>query len=304
MLEQLLKGGKHSVTTLTRADSKSTFPDGVNVVRVNYDDEQALVSALEGQQFLVITLAITAPPDTHSKIVRAAAKAGVPYIMPNVYSSDIIANEKLGNETMMGPVLRPLITEIEELGVSAYVLLVTSLWYQFGLTMGPEFLGFDLKSRKVTLYDDGKTAIQSSTWPQTGRAVASLLSLKELPEDENDTSATLSQFKNKPVYISSFRVSQRDILDSVQRVTGTTDGDWDIGYEATPERYQKGLKVMQQGDMRGHAMAMYARVFYPSGGGDYGAKLHNDVLGLETEDLDAATKVAVEMSKGGMMGGP
>ena len=300
MLEQLLKSGMHSVTTLTRVGSKSTFPDGVNVVRVNYDDEASLVSALEGQQFLIITLAFSAPPDTHSKIVRAAAKAGVPYIMPNVYSSDIIANEKLGTETMMGPVLRPLITEIEELGVSAWVVLVTSLWYQFGLTVGPEFLGFDIKNRKVTLYDDGKTAIQTSTWPQCGRAVASLLSLKELPEDDRDTSVTLSRFRNKPVYISSFRVSQREILDSIERLTGTTDGDWDISYEATPDRYQRGLKMMQQGDMRGHVMAMYARIFYPNGGGDYEAKLHNDVIGLENEDLDAATKVAVEMATSGV----
>lgn len=50
---------------------------------INYDDEAAIVDALKGQQFLIITMAVTAPADTELKLIRAAAKAGVPYVMPN-----------------------------------------------------------------------------------------------------------------------------------------------------------------------------------------------------------------------------
>jgi len=49
--------------------------------------------------------------------------------------------------------------------------------------------------------------------------------LKELPDDESDTSLTLSRWMNKPLYISSFLISQRDMLDSVNRVMGTTEKD-------------------------------------------------------------------------------
>jgi len=41
------------------------------------------VETLRGQQVLIITISVAAPSDTISKLVRAAAKAGVPYILPN-----------------------------------------------------------------------------------------------------------------------------------------------------------------------------------------------------------------------------
>ena len=50
---------------------------------INYEEESTIVDALKGQQFLIITMAVTAPADTESKLIWAAAKAGVPYVMPN-----------------------------------------------------------------------------------------------------------------------------------------------------------------------------------------------------------------------------
>lgn len=103
--EALVKTGKHAVTALTRADSTTKLPEGVDAVTVSYDDEQSLVGALKGQQILIITLAYTAPPDTHSKLVQAAAKADVPYVMPNGWGTDTM-NEKLQAETLYGKRLR------------------------------------------------------------------------------------------------------------------------------------------------------------------------------------------------------
>ena len=86
----LVKTGKHAVTAIVRQGSKGTVPDGAKLVEVDFDEEATLVKALTGQQFLVITLSVNAPPDLHSKIVHAAAKAGVPYIMPNSFSNDFL----------------------------------------------------------------------------------------------------------------------------------------------------------------------------------------------------------------------
>ncbi|KAA8642727.1 uncharacterized protein ATNIH1004_009479 [Aspergillus tanneri] len=61
--EQLLKAGKHTVTAITRLGSAS--------------------SLLEA----------------HTNIVKAASEAGVLYIMPNVYGSDI-QNEELRKEDL------------------------------------------------------------------------------------------------------------------------------------------------------------------------------------------------------------
>ena len=287
------------MTALVRSDSKSTLPKGVKVAQINYDDENSLEAALKGQEFLIITLAVRAPPETHSKLVKAAAAAGVPYIMPNIYGFDIF-NKKLAEDTLYGSSLEKY-SEVESLGVSSYIVMCCGFWYEWSLALPQPWFGFDIKARKVTFYDDGKTRISTSTWDQCGRALAGLLSLKEIPDDANDKSPTVSQWKNKPLYISSFLVSQRDMLDSLNRVLGTTDKDWEIDYESTAERYKNGLAEMQKGQMVGLAKAMYSRVFYPNGDGDFETSrgLDNDLIGLPKDDLDEATKRAVQMNEDG-----
>ncbi|KAK9234763.1 hypothetical protein V1525DRAFT_391124 [Lipomyces kononenkoae] len=166
------QNGKHTVTALTRAGGQSKLPEGLQPVYVNYDDEVSLVSALEGQEFLIITLSVMAPPDTQSKLVQAAATGGIKYVMPNTS------------------------------GVSTWL--------------------------------------------------------------------------NKPAFISSFLLSQKDIFESWKRVTGDKEDDWTI---------------------EGFVQALYSRVFFPNGDGDFEHKygLANSILGLLTEDLDEQTKNAKDM---------
>ncbi|KKO97822.1 hypothetical protein THAR02_10076 [Trichoderma harzianum] len=255
--EELVKTGKHAVTAISRVGSKSPLAEGVKVTHVDYANEQYIVDALKDQQFLFISLAVTAPPDTQDKLVKAAAQAGVPWVMLNGYGTDPL-NEKLGDENFNGKGLRAGIKSVEDAGFSSWVLLTTSF---------------------------------------CGRAAAALVSLKVLPEDENDKSVTLSQWRNKPVYVASFLVSQRDILGSVQRVTGTTDKDWEISYQPSKERWKNGVKALKEGNRQGFARAMYSRTHFPNGDGNLQDKygLANDALGLPKEDFDEATKRAVGM---------
>lgn len=297
----LLSTGQHTVTAITRSDSKSSPPPaGVTVAKVDYDNEQSLVDALRGQQFLIISMSVTAPRDSQSKIIKAAAKAGVAWVMPNCYGTDI-ANAKLKEENLTGPAVLGGIEAIEKEGVSSWIAMCCSFWYEFSLSMGPGWYGFDFANKKVTFTDDGKTRINTSTWEQCGRAIKALLSLKELPEDENDKTPTLSTWRNKPLYISSFLVSQRDMLDSLNRVMGTTDADWEIEHEEHAARYARGMEMFKKGSHLGFGICLYTRTFYPNGDGNFEAKhgLANDALGLPKEDLDEATKRAVAIVKGG-----
>lgn len=88
------------------------------------------------------------------------------------------------------------------------------------------------------------------------------------------------------------------MLDSVYRVTGTTEADWTITKESSQERYAKGMKDMYEGSREGFAKMLYTRVFYPDGCGDVEHKgLINDLLVLPTENLDTATAAAIERAK-------
>ncbi|GKZ27440.1 hypothetical protein AbraIFM66951_005450 [Aspergillus brasiliensis] len=295
IVTELLKTGKHTVTALTRADSTNKLPEGVQIAHINYDDEATIIAALKGQQFLIITMSPTAPRDTHSKVVQAAAKAGIPYVMPNAYGGDI-DNVKLGAETFLGPVHKANRDEIESLGMQ-WITVCCGFWYDYSLAGGEARFGFDFDNRSLTIYDDGTTKISTSTLAQVGRAVAKVLSLKELPEDENDKSLTLSSFLNKGVYLESFVVNQKDMFESVKRVTGTTDADWTVTHESTKKRYEEGLALVKTGNMAGFGKMLYARSFYAEDPGNLSAKTQNELLGLPKESLDEATKTGVDMVK-------
>lgn len=269
----------------------------MEIKKIDYADQASLVEALQGQEALIITMGTTAPPEQQAKLIEAASAANVPWVLPNEWGYDI-SDPGLYKDIPIGEKHAQYREHIEKLGKSSWVGVTCGFWYEFSLARGPETYGFNFKNRTVTFFDDGSTHINTSTWIQCGRAVAKLLALKVLPDDANDKSPCLAHYRNKFIYVSSFNVSQRDMLDSVMRVTGTTPNDWKIEYEPSTSRYQAGVEAVQKGDFSGFVKLMYTRVFFQDGSGNFEASkgLQNDVLGLPKEDLDDHTKIAIQMA--------
>ncbi|KAF7563933.1 hypothetical protein G7046_g202 [Stylonectria norvegica] len=262
-VEELVKAGKHAITVLTRGVGKGIFPDTVKLVgHLDYSDEEALVAALQGQEFLVIVLGALALPETHTQIVKAAAKAGVPYIMPTAYGADI-TNLNLVKDDLYHQGVVAKAKEIESLGIH-HIIMACGFWYEWSVALGENYFGIDIKAKRATFFDEGTTLISVSTMRQCGRALVALLSLPV-----SGTTPSLGDWNNKPLRFTSFRINQRAILDSIHRVQGTTDADWHIEYEPSEKRVTDGFVAMQKGDMSGFAKAMYSRAFYPSADGDY-----------------------------------
>ncbi|CVK99023.1 related to oxidoreductase CipA-like [Fusarium proliferatum] len=297
--EQLLKTGKHTITALTRIGSASKLPDNIKTIPVDYEDEEAIASALKDQQLLIITLAVNVDPEVHHRIVRAAGKAGVRYIIPNIYAANVVI-ENQGSVDDFFPAAPPinLLKEIERVGVSSWILLVGGVWFDYSLPSGESFMGFDIDTRKATLFDDGEAKVNTSTLAQFGCAAAAIASLKEFPDNEADGSLSVVQFRNRPVYLSSFYVSQKDILKSIQRVTSTTDRDWEIKYESSADRIENGKALGRSGNIMGLVQAYYSFIFSPEGQKlKTQDRLHNELLGLPEEDLDAVVKDCVERAE-------
>lgn len=101
------------------------------------------------------------------------------------------------------------------------------------------------------------------------------------------------------VYINSFTISQKEMLESAIRVTNTTSEDWTISKESSHKRYLDGLKEIEEGKRIGYAKMMYTRVFYPDGCGNFEDQKGtlNQLLGLPKEEIDVATKLAFERSQ-------
>ncbi|KAL4792929.1 putative isoflavone reductase family protein [Aspergillus venezuelensis] len=292
----LFASGRFKIIALSRADSTTTLLAGVEVATVDYADETTLITALKAHavQMLIITLSPTAPRQTHSILVKAAAAAGVQYIIPNSYGPDI-ADENFGRDTLLGPVARSKRDEIERLGMK-WISIVCGFWYEYSLAGGSARFGFDFEERRVTFYDQGDVRISMSTLDLVGEGVARLLSLPVLPQDHDDQEVTLASFFNKPLYIQSFCLSQKEIFESVKRVTKTTDSDWEIAYEDSKSRYADGLAAVKGGNMAGFSKLLYARAFWAGESANLSGKVQNTLLGLDVEeDFDEATRLGVEM---------
>ncbi|KAI2602291.1 NAD(P)-binding protein [Hypoxylon sp. NC1633] len=298
----LQKQGKHELTAITRQDSTAaaSIPAGVKVAKVDYANEATIVDALRGQDALIITMSIFAGEETQLTLIRAAAAAGVPFVLPNEWGVDS-ADEALMRDTTMGGQKPRVKNYVEELGKSSWIGVVMGFWYEYSLGFGTETFGMDWKNRIWTFIDDGETKMNTTTWPQSGEAVAKLLALPI--EAETKGAPSLSDYKNKYVYVSSFLLTQKDMFAAVLRVTGTKESDWTIQHEESGKRFQEALKQIQGGDFSAFPKLLYSRVWFKDGGAsNFEARrgLANDAIGLEKPDLDEATKIAIDRSEKGL----
>ena len=106
IVDHLLRGGKHNITALTRAGSKTKLPEGVKIADVDYEDKSSLITALKGQDALLVCLSVIAPAGTENRLIDAAAEAGVQWIAPNVWSVDYQSNPELRKVSFSHPNLQ------------------------------------------------------------------------------------------------------------------------------------------------------------------------------------------------------
>jgi hypothetical protein len=295
IVSALLTKSMFNITAISRADSKGTFPQGVKRSNVDYDDPSTLVSVLKGKDALIITMSVTAAKDTQAKLIRAAADAGITWVLPNefgMYNTEEAQNDTIGDGKTRDRQL------IEEFGMS-WIGVTCGFWYEHSLS-APELYGFDIEKREVVLFDDGVQKLNTSTWDTVGRSVAAILSLPLSADHKDGKNFTLEFYRNRMAFISSFAVSQRDMLDSLQRITGTTDADWTISKVPAKQRFAEAKEQMKSGNRAAFGRALYTRYFHSDAGlFEKSHGLDNEKLRLPVEDLDEATKRAVKLQESG-----
>jgi uncharacterized protein YbjT (DUF2867 family) len=280
-LSALLAANLHTLTAISRADSNAIFPSNVTVKKGDYTSHPFIVSALTGNDVLIMQLGIFSN-DQQVPLIKAAAEAGVKYILPTEFGSDLNAPFAKSFPMLTGKVqYREL---VEELGMS-WVCIVNNPWFDWSLKGG--MWGVDIPSKKASLYAGAEAKFNTTTLRQVGRGVASLLSLPD---------AQLKKYKNSPVYLSSFCVSQREILDAAIRATGTKESDWDIETPNAEEVIEGSRKAVKEGNRMAFIKEFYITHMLEGAGGDYQGKAVRDikVLGLKEEILDEVVKTVVQ----------
>ncbi|CAH0024604.1 unnamed protein product [Clonostachys rhizophaga] len=287
-IDALIALGVHTITAIQRPEADSTFPAGVIVKRGNLEDEVFLADVLKGQDALVLLPPLAQLVKLQEPAIRAASRVGVPYVFPSEFGPDPFAS-RLIEENKLLIAKKSIRDLIENLGVSSWISIAIGPWLDAGLTAG--LWGIDPKARKATIWRGADAKANTATVAHTGEAVAAVLSL---PEDD------LAKYKNKAVYTSSFYLTQREILDAVQRATGTTDADWDITSRDVNEVAKEYEEKISQGDGMAPFTKFFVTHFLEGHGGDFNHKVNAaeleklEQLGLHKEDLEQVIKVALQ----------
>ena len=282
-LDALIKTGIHTITAITRTSSSATFPSSVTVKKGDYSDTSFLASALSGQDVLI--LQVNMMPDAMESqitLIDAAAKAGVRWVLPTEFGSDIYS--PIAKDFPMTGMKKKYRDVIEEKGMN-WVAVVNNPWFDWSFKQG--LWSIDVPGRKATIYNPGDVKFNTTTLGQVGRGVAALLSLS----DEK-----LNAYRNKPVYLRSFLITQRQALESAIRATGTKESDWEI----TTQEPEVAIKASRDAVSAGNPMAFitefYLAHMQEGRGGNYEEKAAKDaeVLGLKEESLDEVIERVVK----------
>jgi uncharacterized protein YbjT (DUF2867 family) len=277
----LLNIGIHTITVISRADSHASFPEGVHVKKGDYSDESFLVSALQGQDVLILQLGFGGM-DSQTLLIAAAAKAGVTWVLPTEFGSDHSA--RLAQNLPMMTMKNQYREQAEKLGLR-WIGVINNPWFDWSLKQ--DLWGIDIPARKAVIYNGGNVKFNANTLSAVGEGVASLLSL---PDDK------LHEYDNRFVYLSCFYTTQNEILQSVLRATGTKESDWEITHSTTEERLKEDEAIVASGNPMGFIKGFYAQHLREGYGGDYQSKAVKDaeVLGVKGGDLDATVKGIVD----------
>lgn len=137
-------------------------------------------------------------------------------------------------------------------------------------------MGFDLDSKKVTLYNGGNNPINMTTLDTLGASVVAVLS-------------TPDKFKNKRLRISDFYVTQRELLSIVEAEAGVK---FEV-QEADADKLGEGSEeALRNGDWSLPNLfgAMFATIFASNGSSSWGHPDDTASLGLPKKDLTTEIK--------------
>ena len=273
ILHALLSANTFAVTVLSRSSSKSTYPQSIHNVRISdHPSTEELVKVLRGQDAIVVVFA-GSNDDLQIQYADAAAQAGVQRFIPADFGS---CDSSSPRALELIPLyrakqkVRQHLQQLASAGSLSWTSLVSGHFFDWVLTSQ-----YDLKSRKALIFDDGDIKFSTTTKETIALAVVHILQKHE-------------ETKNRMLYIQSFCVSQNEILQSLERLSGQS---WERKHVPS-EKYIKDTQAKLEGNPNDaeewENMVSVVGVIDANweGKDDFA----NDLLGIKNEDLDQVVK--------------
>lgn len=130
-----------------------------------------------------------------------------------------------------------------------------------------------MKNRSATFVDEGTQPFSTTILPTVGKAIASVLT------HASDT-------ENKRIFVHSFRTTQKQILEILEKQTGTP---WKVRHVPADEMISAGRQKMSSGQV-GVFELLQAAMFKGGCGSDFETEfeVHNQLLELRPDNLEGS----------------
>ncbi|EPS38445.1 hypothetical protein H072_7803 [Dactylellina haptotyla CBS 200.50] len=249
ILQALIADPGIDVTILSRESSTSTFPAGVPVKKADYNSHDSLVAAFKGHEVIVSNVATLAAGD-QVKFVEAAVDAGVKRFYPTEFGSIASSDDpklvtewwdRVGFHGKYEVYLR--LKELSDAGKIEWTLITNGPFFDWGLHAG--FLGLKLKEKKITIYGSGNQLIATTNLAHIAKATAWTITHPE-------------ETKNKAVRFYSYKVSQNQVLEIVEKITGTK---WAVERISIEDHIKNGEAGIKAGNPHAGYQVMQGLIF-------------------------------------------
>ncbi|KAF4976005.1 hypothetical protein FZEAL_7261 [Fusarium zealandicum] len=264
VFNKFVESGKFNIRVLKRAGSESTFPEGTDVVEVDYASVDSLKSALKGQDVVVSTLTTLAAA-TQDTLIDAAVAAGVQRFIPSEFGSnlDVPSVRKLPLFSAKVTIQDKLI-ELSKSSKISYTFVYNSIFLDWGLANN---FFLDFKNSTATIIDGGDSEFSTTTLGSVADAVVGIASHPE-------------ETKNRVVYIQDTVLSQNKVLALAKKANPETA--WTVNHAVLDELTAKSDERLSQGlfDWETFTPYLYRAIYDPPSVSKF-PKLDNELLGLK-----------------------
>jgi uncharacterized protein YbjT (DUF2867 family) len=279
VLEALLKEPSFNVSLLQRKSSKAKLPDHLNTITItdSYPTEE-LVAAFRGVD-VVINCMTTVSVAEQFRMIDAAVAVGVQRYVPSEFG----LNNMRPEAQALSSVFRDKARVQEYLrakageGAIEWMSISCGMWLKW--SMARDFLGMHARERRFVLWDDGDGVFSCTTEENTAAGLVAALKRR-------------GETRNTNVFLSDFAVSQRQLLESLERVQGVKYATEAIDSLAL-------TREKQDAASRGDTKAVFDVIETGFVTGRYGGFLEkegeiwNARLGLPKKTLDEVVEAAL-----------
>lgn len=235
ILKHLLTSpSKPTISVLSRSSSKNTkYPSGVSVFEIDDDYPPAqLVEAFRGADVVISAISMAGMHHQH-RFIDACVEAKVKRYIPTEFGLDDLPQWLLDLRPMFKTKhdIREYLASKEHTGLT-WTSICCNVFFEMGIQSG--FFQFHWKEKKAVLIGD-----ETTRWPATTLSTVALATVRAIEKEELTA--------NKIILIQDFLVSQKDILDEIQKQTGK----WEVEKRELDPWLEEAKENVRQGHNEG-----------------------------------------------------